>query len=135
MADFLELTARIVSAYAARNPIQPDQLPDLIRSVFTALSNAGQAPEQWKTKEPAVSVNRSVFNDHLVCLECGGSFKILKRHLKTDHNLTVEQYRERFNLQRDYPVVAPDYAKMRSSLAKEIGLGWKTAGKRGRKRT
>jgi len=131
MADTLELTTQIVAAHVANNRIEPDQLPELIRSVFGALNSAGQPPEEAKTKEPAVPVKKSVFNDHLVCLECGGNFKILKRHLQSDHDLTLEQYRERFGLPRDYPMVAPEYAEMRSSLAKEIGLG--RAGGRARK--
>lgn len=123
MPDTLDLTSRIVAAHLAHNQVDHAQIPELIRSVHAALTNADQPPEEAKPKEPAVPVKRSVFNDHLVCLECGADFKVLKRHLQTDHNLTVDDYRQRFSLPRDYPIVAPDYAEMRSKLARQIGLG------------
>lgn len=129
----LDLTAQIVSAHVQHNPVEPDQVPGLIRSVFDVLSKAGQPVEEPTAKEPVVPVKKSVFNDHLVCLECGGKFKVLKRHVGKEHNLTVEQYRERFGLPRDYPIVAPDYADMRSKLAQELGLGRHGRGKGSRK--
>lgn len=135
MPNALELTTQIVAAQVANNKVDDAQIPEMIRSVYAALTNAAQPPEEAKTKEPAVPVKKSVFNDHLVCLECGGSFKILKRHLHTDHNLTLDEYRQRFSLPRDYPMVAPDYAEMRSKLAHQIGLGQGgRAARKGRKK-
>ena len=119
----LDLTAQIVSAHVAKNSVGADQLPDLIRSVFDALNKAGQPESEAKVKEPAVPVKKSVFDDHIVCLECGKSFKMLKRHLETDHNLTTGEYRQRYALARDYPMVAPAYAQARAEIAKKIGLG------------
>lgn len=131
----LELTAQIVSAHVGNNNVEADQLPALIQEVYRALLSAGEPVEASKSREPAVPVKKSVFNDHIVCLECGKSFRVLKRHLETDHQMTTEQYRESFNLPRDYPLVAPEYAETRSRLAKEIGLGRGTgARKHGRKR-
>lgn len=131
----LELTAQIVSAHVGKNNVDPEQLPGLIQEVYRALASAGEPVEAPKTREPAVPVKKSVFNDHIVCLECGKNFRVLKRHLETDHQMTTEDYRERFNLPRDYPLVAPEYAETRSRLAKEIGLGRAPAArKHGRKR-
>jgi len=126
-AHILGLTAQIVSAHVANNPVQPDALPALIQSVFKTLAGAGKdAPEPVKL-EPAVPIKRSVFADHIVCLEDGKKLKMLKRHLATSYGMTPQQYRERWGLPHDYPMVAPDYAKHRSALAKEIGLGRKPA--------
>jgi len=126
-ANLLGLTAQIVSAHVANNPMQPDALPALIQSVFKTLAGAGkEAPEPVKL-EPAVPIKRSIFADHIVCLEDGKKLKMLKRHLSTAYNMTPQQYRERWGLPHDYPMVAPDYAKHRSALAKEIGLGRKPA--------
>jgi predicted transcriptional regulator len=133
--DALALTARIVSAQVSNNSTAPAELIGLIASVYDALTKAGQPSEEPKTKEPAVPVKKSVFNDHIVCLECGKGFKILKRHLQADHHLTTDEYRTRFALPHDYPMVAPEYAEKRSTLAKKIGLGRsRTTQKRGRKR-
>ena len=134
MADSLELTTKIVTSHIARNSVDVERLPDLIRSVYAALSNAGKPEPETKAKEPAVPVKKSVFNDHIVCLECGKNLRVMKRHIETDHGLTVEEYRKRFGLPGDYPMVAPEYAARRSELAKEIGLGRHTQAKRGRKR-
>lgn len=126
-SNLLGLTAQIVSAHVANNPIQPDALPALIQSVFKTLAGAGkEAPEPAKL-DPAVPIKKSVFPDHIVCLEDGKKLKMLKRHLATSYNMTPQQYRERWGLPHDYPMVAPDYAKHRSALAKEIGLGRKPA--------
>ena len=126
-AHLLGLTAQIVSAHVANNSVQSDALPALIQSVFKTLSGAGKdAPEQAKL-EPAVPIKKSVFPDHIICLEDGKKLKMLKRHLATSYNMTPQQYRERWGLPHDYPMVAPDYAKHRSALAKEIGLGRKPA--------
>lgn len=120
-ADLIALTSQIVSAHVSHNSVNPDQLPKLIKSVYDALGSAS-APEPVAT-EPAVPVKTSVKPGAIICLECGAPFKMLKRHLGTEHNLTVEDYRRRYNLPTAYPLVAPDYAKVRSTLAKKIGLG------------
>ena len=122
-ARLLALTARIVSAHASRNQVASDQLAELITTVHRALGGLGQAKPA--RLEPAVPIRRSVRPDRLVCLECGAVFKMLKRHLRTEHHLTPEGYRERRGLRRDYPMIAPDYAEMRSGLATQFGLGRK----------
>ncbi len=129
-ARLLDLTARIVSAHAGHNPITAERLPELIRGVHRALGGLGQksTPAEPARPEPAVPIRRSVRPDRITCLECGGRFSMLKRHLAADHEMTPESYRARWGLPRDYPMVAPDYAAMRSSLAKQIGLGRKRAG-------
>ena len=124
-ADVLGLTAQIVSARVSKNNEAPDALPALIQDVFRTLSNVGREPVQADKPQPAVPVKKSVFPDHIICLEDGKKLKMLKRHLKTSFNMTPEQYRERWGLPADYPMVAPDYASHRSSLAKKIGLGTK----------
>ena len=124
-ADALGLTAQIVSAHVSKNNVAPDALPALIQDVFRTLSNVGREPVQADKPQPAVPVKKSVFPDHIICLEDGKKLKMLKRHLKTSFNMTPEQYRERWGLPADYPMVAPDYASHRSSLAKKIGLGTK----------
>ena len=126
-AHLLGLTAQIVSAHVANNPVQPDALPALIQSVFKTLAGAGKDTPEPVKLEPAVPIKRSVFPDHIVCLEDGKKLKMLKRHLATSYAMTPQQYRERWGLPHDYPMVAPDYAKHRSALAKEIGLGRKPA--------
>ena len=125
--DLLRLTAQIVSAHVSNNSTQPDALPGLIQSVFQTLTTAGTKPEQPTRPEPAVPVKRSVFPAYIVCLEDGKKLKMLKRHLATSYKLTPEQYRERWGLPPDYPMVAPEYAERRSVLAKQIGLGRKPA--------
>jgi predicted transcriptional regulator len=123
--EIVSLTARIVSAHIANNNVPVDQLPGLIRDVHQALATVGQtAPEPIKA-EPAVDVKKSVFPDHLVCLECGQSLKMLKRHLATDHYMTPEEYRAKWGLPHTYPMVAPEYAATRSKLALASGLGRK----------
>ena len=123
----LSLTAQIVSAHVSNNALQADALPGLIQSVFKTLSGAGSETAQPGRPQPAVPVKRSVFADYIVCLEDGKQLKMLKRHLKTAYNMTPEQYRERWELPANYPMVAPSYAAHRSSLAKKIGLGTKRA--------
>lgn len=133
--DILGLTAQIVSAHLANNAVQADQLPSLIQGVHRALSTVSQAATEPAKAQPAVDVKKSVFGDHLVCLACGKGFKTLKRHLMTEHEMTPEQYQEKFGLPYSYPMIAPDYAKVRSAMAKEIGLGRVAAPKKaGRKR-
>jgi predicted transcriptional regulator len=138
MADgvLLGLAAQIVSAHVSNNAVESVDLPALINDVHRALANAGQ-PTAPLRGEPAVSVRQSKKPDHLVCLECGKHFSVLRRHLANDHQLTPEEYRQKWDLPRDYPIVAPQYAKRRSSLAKKTGFGGKsvgeTTGKVGRK--
>ncbi|HET9019169.1 MAG TPA: MucR family transcriptional regulator [Acetobacteraceae bacterium] len=123
--DVLGLTAQIVSAHVSNNSVTPDALPALIQDVYRTLSGVGKEPSQPDKPQPAVPIKKSVFPDHIVCLEDGKKLKMLKRHLKTAYNMTPEQYRERWGLAPDYPMVAPNYARHRSSLAKKIGLGTK----------
>jgi len=123
--DVLELTAQIVSAHVSHNSVTPEGLPSLIQDVYRTLLGVGKEPARPARPEPAVPVKKSVFADHIVCLEDGKELKMLKRHLKTSFNLTPEQYRERWELPANYPMVAPNYARQRSNLAKKIGLGTK----------
>jgi predicted transcriptional regulator len=122
-ADVLGLTAQIVSAHVANNVVSPDALPSLIQEVYRTLAAVDKQPVAPERPQPAVAIKKSVMPDHIVCLEDGKKLKMLKRHLKSAYNLTPEQYRERWGLAPDYPMVAPNYAKHRSSLAKKIGLG------------
>jgi predicted transcriptional regulator len=128
--DVLGLTAQIVSAHVSNNPVTPDALPALIQDVYRTLAGMGRDPVLPDKPQPAVPVKKSVFADHIVCLEDGKKLKMLKRHLKTAYNMTPEQYRERWGLPSDYPMVAPNYARHRSSLAKKIGLGTKPRGRK-----
>ncbi|GAB6966264.1 MucR family transcriptional regulator [Komagataeibacter kakiaceti JCM 25156] len=121
----LELTTRIVSAHVSNNSVAADGLADLIRHVYQALTTVGQAAEAPQKLQPAVPVKRSVFPDYIICLEDGKKLKMLKRHLHSAYGLTPDQYRERWGLPAEYPMVAPNYAERRSSLAREIGLGRK----------
>ena len=121
----LGLTAQIVSAHVSNNSVAPDALPSLIQEVFRMLSGVGQGPVQAEKPEPAVPVKKSIFADYIICLEDGKKLKMLKRHLKTAYDMTPEQYRERWGLPANYPMVAPNYAHHRSTLAKKIGLGTK----------
>jgi predicted transcriptional regulator len=123
--QILGLTAQIVSAHVRHNAVTPDALPSLIQDVYKTLANIGQQPVQADKVAPAIPVKQSIRQDRVVCLECGKGFSMLKRHLMTDHKLTPQQYREKWNLTRDYPMVAPNYAQTRSDLAKKIGLGRK----------
>ncbi len=123
--EVLTLTAQIVSALVAHNTVATDALPALIQSVHNTLTKAGTVAPEPEKLQPAVPVKRSVFHDHIVCLEDGKKQKMLKRHLQTAHGLTPEQYREKWNLPHDYPLVAPSYAEKRSTLAKAFGLGRK----------
>jgi predicted transcriptional regulator len=129
--DLLGLTAEIVSAHVSNNPVPMAELPSLIQQVHTALTNVGKpAPEpEVKKLEPAVSIKKSITPEFLICLEDGKKLKMLKRHLKTAYNMSPEQYREKWGLPMDYPMVAENYAKRRSDLAKEIGLGTRPRGR------
>lgn len=123
--ELLELTTEIVAAHASNNTLAPADLPQLIRDVFQTLSSVGSVPLVTEKPRPAVSPKRSIFPDYIICLEDGKKLKMLKRHLKTAYNMTPDQYRDRWGLGADYPMVAPNYAKHRSNLAKKIGLGTK----------
>jgi predicted transcriptional regulator len=125
-ADFIELTADIVSAYVSNNSVPASDLPALISEVHSALSRVigGVAPVvQVEAPKPAIPVKKSITADYLICLEDGKKFKSLKRHLRTQYNMSPEQYREKWGLPPDYPMVAPNYAEARSQLAKKMGLG------------
>lgn len=123
-AAILGLTAQIVSAHAANNELDSGTLPNVIRVVYDTLSHIGDAPAAPAQKaQPAVPIRKSVFPDYIICLEDGKRLKMLKRHLSTSYNLTPEQYREKWGLESSYPMVAPNYAEKRSTLAKQIGLG------------
>jgi predicted transcriptional regulator len=122
---FIELTASIVSAYVSNNSVPSADLPALIGQVHSALTrvSSGHGDGSIEPPKPAVSVKKSITPDHIVCLEDGKKFKSLKRHLRTQYNMTPEQYREKWGLAPDYPMVAPNYAAARSHLAKQMGLG------------
>lgn len=122
---FIELTAGIVSAYVSNNTVPAGDIPALIGQVHAALArvSAGGGEAASEALKPAVSVKKSITPEHLVCLEDGKKFKSLKRHLRTQYNMTPEQYREKWSLPGDYPMVAPNYAAARSELAKQMGLG------------
>jgi predicted transcriptional regulator len=127
-SNLLGLTARIVSAHVANNPLDSGVLPVLIRDVYKTLSQIEEPPaEPAERPEPAVPIRKSVFPDYIVCLEDGKRLKMLKRHLATSFNMTPEQYRQRWGLDPSYPMVAPNYADKRSALAKQIGLGTRRA--------
>lgn len=126
-AQVLGLMAQIVSAHVSHNAVRADALPALIQSVYATLTSVGAEPVQAEKQQPAVPIKRSVFPDYIVCLEDGKKLKMLKRHLQTSYGMTPEQYRERWGLSADYPMVAPNYAERRSDLAKKIGLGRKRA--------
>jgi len=124
-SELLELTTEIVAAHASNNSLSPSDLPQLIKDVFQTLSNVGNTTAVPEKPRPAVSPKRSIFPDYIICLEDGKKLKMLKRHLKTAYSMTPDQYRDRWGLGADYPMVAPNYAKHRSNLAKKIGLGTK----------
>ena len=124
-ADFIGLTANIVSAYVSNNAVAATDIPALINQVHAALRRVTTAPSEAATEplKPAIPVKKSITPEYLVCLEDGKKFKSLKRHLRTQYNMTPEQYREKWGLAVDYPMVAPNYAAARSQLAKQMGLG------------
>jgi len=126
-SNYIELAADIVSAYVSNNSISPSDLPALIGDVHAALLrvSSGAVPIAAEPLKPAVSARRSVHEDYLICLEDGKKYKSLKRHLRSQYNMTPEQYREKWSLPADYPMVAPNYAKARSQLARDMGLGQK----------
>lgn len=124
-SGLVELTARIVSAYVSNNTVAASEIPTLINETHAALSRASHAaPEAPRDDlKPAVPIKRSRTDEHITCLECGKQFKSVKRHLRTHHSLSPEEYRDKWQLPHDYPMVAPNYAEARSRLAKKMGLG------------
>ena len=127
MSNSVELAAEVVAAYVSNNPLPKSDLPNLILAVHSSLARLGSEPQQAVPRaeaSPAVPIRRSVTPDYLICLEDGKRFKSLRRHLRL-HSLTPEQYREKWKLPSDYPMVAPNYAAQRSALATKIGLGQK----------
>ena len=130
--SFIDLTANIVSAYLSNNPTPASEIPNLISQIHAALMrvSSGRADTPAEPAKPAVSLKKSINPDYLVCLEDGKRFKSLKRHLRTQYNMTPEQYRDKWGLPPDYPMVAPNYAVARSKLAKQMGLGQQRNGRR-----
>jgi predicted transcriptional regulator len=135
-AELIDMTAEIVAAYVGHNNVAPDEVSKLIELVHGALAQAayGEGVAAEAAPEPAVPVEDSVTPEYLICLEDGKKFKSLKRHIRTHYDLTPEDYRERWGLPADYPMVAPNYAKARSRLAKKMGLGQKGRGASSRKK-
>jgi predicted transcriptional regulator len=133
--NYIELSAEIVAAYVTKNAVQVSDLPALIANVHTALNKAARGQQVEQPQEPAVPIRKSITPDFLISLEDGKRYKSLKRHLRTSYNMTPDQYRAKWGLGPDYPMVAPNYAKARSELAKTMGLGQKrrTGAKRTRK--
>jgi predicted transcriptional regulator len=123
--NYIELAAEIVSAYVSNNSVPASDLPGLLNEVHSALMRVsnGAAVAAPEAAKPAVPPKKSITNEYLVCLEDGRKFKSLKRHLRTQYNMSPEEYREKWSLPADYPMVAPAYAKARSALAKQMGLG------------
>jgi predicted transcriptional regulator len=136
MAETLiTLTSDIVAAHVSNNDVDGEELPSLITNVYGALATLGQDQDPVEVlPDPAVSIRASVKRDHIVCLDCGKKMKMLKRHLMTEHGMTIDEYKARWSLGADYPMVAPSYAETRRDLAKKIGLGRKPGQKRGRKK-
>jgi predicted transcriptional regulator len=124
-AEIIEMTTDIVSAYVGNNTVTAADLPSLIQSVHQALTGVvtGVVEVEAAPKEPAVPLKKSITPDYLICLEDGRKFKSLKRHLRTKYNMSPEEYRSKWGLAKDYPMVAPNYARARSDLAKQMGLG------------
>ena len=122
--ELLRMTTQVVSAYVGNNQVPESQISDVIQSIYDSLEGLGSGEKSSQTKQkPAVPIKRSITPDHIVCLEDGKKLKMLKRYLRTAHKLTPEEYRTKWGLPADYPMVAPNYAKQRSAFAKEIGLG------------
>lgn len=125
-AELLEMTTRIVSSHVGNNSLPPEQIQNVIKQVYKTLSNISTDGYRYQDRpSPAVPIKKSIMPDYIICLEDGKHLKMLKRHLKSVYNMTPEEYRERWGLPPDYPMVAPNYAEKRSKLAKDIGLGTK----------
>ena len=133
--ELLRMTAQMVSAYVGNNMIPAAQIPDVIRSIFGTLTGieTGAAAQKAPPQKPAVSIKKSVTPEYITCLEDGKKLKMLKRHLRSTYNLSPDEYRAKWGLAADYPMVAPNYAKQRSAFAKKIGLGRRSSGRRARK--
>jgi predicted transcriptional regulator len=131
--DILKLVTEIVTAYVSKNPVSADELPQIIRNVHATLGGLGSAEPRALPQKPAVPVKKSVHDDYIVCLEDGKKLKMLKRYLRARYKMTPDEYRARWNLPSDYPMVAPNYAQKRSDFAKKIGLG-KGEGRKGKKK-
>ena len=125
--EILSMTTQIVSAYVSHNNLSGSEIPEVIRSVYATLNaqKSGEAAATKTPQKPAVTIRKSITPDFIICLEDGKKLKMLKRHLKTAYNLTPDEYRQKWGLAHDYPMVAPNYAKKRQELAKKIGLGRK----------
>ena len=124
--ELIEISCKIVAAYVGNNSLGASDIPDVIEKVHRSLEGLSNAPSTAETKQkPAVSIKRSVTPDHIICLEDGKKLKMLKRYIRTRYDLTPEQYREKWGLRSDYPMVAPNYSAQRSTFAKKIGLGKK----------
>ncbi|MRG71720.1 MucR family transcriptional regulator [Alphaproteobacteria bacterium HT1-32] len=132
-SELLTLTTDIVSAHVSNNTVAVNDLPTLIQEVFKTLSSVGSTPVVPERPQPAVPIKKSITPDYIICLEDGKQLKMLKRHLKTSYDMTPEDYRERWGLPADYPMVAPNYAAHRSNLAKQIGLGTKPKNRKARR--
>ena len=131
----ITLTSDIVAAHVSHNSVSVDDVPNLISNVYAALAELGGTEQPGAERpDPAVSVRASVKKDHVVCLDCGVKLKMLKRHLSAEHEMSPEEYRQRWDLPSDYPMVAPQYAQTRRDLAKKIGLGRKPGQNRGSKK-
>jgi predicted transcriptional regulator len=128
--EILSLTAQIVAAHISHNTVPVNELPKLLQQIFETLTTIGEIGETSVAPKPAVSVRKSISPDYIICLEDGKKLKMLKRHLKTSYNITPDEYRMRWGLPSDYPMVAPNYAKQRSKLAKASGLGTKARRRR-----
>ncbi len=131
--EILKLVTEIVAAYVSKNPVAAHELPGIIKNVHATLGGFSGGQERTLPRAPAVSVKKSVQPDYIVCLEDGKKLKMLKRYLRSRYKLSPSEYRDRWNLPPDYPMVAPDYAQKRSDFAKKIGLG-KGEGRKGRKK-
>ncbi|MGF1640334.1 MAG: MucR family transcriptional regulator [Rhodospirillales bacterium] len=131
--DLLRMAVDIVAAYVSNNQVAAGQIPDIINRVFESMTalDGPAAPSKAEIPQPAIPVRRSVMPDYIVCLEDGKKLKMLKRHLRTTYNMTPDEYRAKWNLPADYPMVCPNYAKQRSQFAKQIGLGRKDVGNGG----
>lgn len=133
--DLQKLTAKVVSAFVANNSVALGELPALIQDVYRSLATVESAPSSEAQLTPAVPVKKSIRPDAVICLDCGKAMQMLKRHLVTAHGLSINDYRAKWNLGADYPVVAPNYASVRSAMAKKIGLGQKSKSRRPKRKT
>lgn len=124
--ELLSMASDVVAAHVSNNQVEVSEVPNLIKQIYHSLSElSGHTPAVGRRRDPAVPIKKSIQDDYIVCLEDGKKLKMLKRHLKTAYNMTPDEYRDRWQLPKDYPMVAPNYANQRSSLAKKIGLGRK----------